>query len=81
MPDKEQTLARRKELDIALRELEKENKLIAVDLIDIFCPHSKCTYYSQNGMMLYRDEWSHPSVEAARLSGEIFYKKLAGQSK
>ena len=79
IPDRQQTLARREELDLALRELESKNKLIVVDLIEIFCPSSKCTYYSKNGMMLYRDEWSHPSVEAARLSGEIFYEKFAGK--
>jgi hypothetical protein len=65
------TLQRRASLDEILTGLAKEKLITVVDLMDMFCPGSTCTYYSANGTMLYRDVYSHPSVEAAQLSAPI----------
>lgn len=68
---KHQTLRRRAKLDETLITLRDQRKVTVVDLIDVFCPGKVCTYDSGDGQMLYRDVWSHPSVEAARLSAPI----------
>ncbi len=76
IPNKEQTLTRRKELDRALFRLSETNKVKIIDLIDIFCPTHLCTYVTPEGMILYRDEWGHPSIEAARKSEGIIRKAI-----
>lgn len=68
---KEQTLSRRAKLNGTLSELQSQGTISIVDLIDIFCPRKTCTYEAIDGQMLYRDAWSHPSVEAARLSAPL----------
>ena len=68
---KEQTLSRRAKLNEILSAFQNQGKLSIVDLIDVFCPRKTCTYEAVNGQILYRDERSHPSVEAARLSGPL----------
>jgi hypothetical protein len=73
---KQQTLRRRAELDEMLTTLRNQRKITVVDLIDVFCPGKVCTYDSSDGQMLYRDVWSHPSVEAARLSAPIIRNVL-----
>ena len=65
---KAETLARRKRLNSLLLGLQQRRFVTVVDLIDTFCPGEVCDYYSNGGEILYRDIWSHPSVEAARLS-------------
>ncbi|CAK6688298.1 acyltransferase family protein [Synechococcus sp. BA-124 BA4] len=76
IPDKEQTLIRRKELDTALARLSKTKKVKVLDLINIFCPTHLCTYVTPEGMILYRDEWGHPSIEAARKSEGLIRKAI-----
>ncbi|MGG6239086.1 acyltransferase family protein [Nodosilinea sp. AN01ver1] len=76
LPDKNESLVRRDALDKALRALENKGKIRVVDLFDVFCPNDRCTYSAANGEMLYRDENSHPSVEAARLSAPIIREIL-----
>lgn len=73
---REATLKRRISLDRILKDLEKQNKITVVDLFDIFCPETVCSYRSKNGEMLYRDAFSHPSVEAARLSSLVIRRAL-----
>ncbi len=73
---KSETLRRRQPLDTMLRELQQESGLIVVDLINVFCPGTTCTYESADGTLLYRDSNSHPSVEAARLSGPVIKTTL-----
>lgn len=65
---KKDTLKRRKNLDTIIYSLHNAGKISAIDLMDIFCPGDTCTYNAKNGQFLYRDVWSHPSVEAAQLS-------------
>lgn len=71
LPNKNTSLSRRKALDNTLLSLQHKNAIRIVDLFDIFCPADECTYYSADGQILYRDEFSHPSVEAARLSAPV----------
>jgi peptidoglycan/LPS O-acetylase OafA/YrhL len=70
-PGRRTSLLRRKELNEILSTLERARKVKVVDLFDIFCPRTRCTYNADNGELLYRDEHSHPSVEAARLSSPV----------
>ncbi|WP_081972563.1 acyltransferase family protein [Leptolyngbya sp. KIOST-1] len=76
LPNRRESLARRIELDKTLKVLEQEGKIRVVDLFDVFCPGDRCTYSASNGELLYRDEYSHPSVEAARLSAPIIRQIL-----
>jgi len=76
LPNRKASLLRRKPLDNTLSQLEKKGYIKVIDLFDIFCPYSQCTYNAANGNILYRDEYSHPSVEAARLSSETIRKAL-----
>lgn len=64
--DRNEALHQRKVLSELL--LKLSNQVSTVDLFDIFCPAEKCTSLSRDGIVLYRDEFSHPSVEAAKLS-------------
>lgn len=73
---KERTLARRARLDEVLSSLRDQGKIAVVDLINIFCPGEICTYEAADGEILYRDVWSHPSVEAARLSAPVIRNVL-----
>ncbi|MFN9660105.1 MAG: acyltransferase family protein [Cyanobacteriota bacterium] len=74
MPDRETTLERRKQLDKILNRVSTASEVMIVDLLDVFCPLDECTYYAKDGSILYRDESSHPSVEAAKLSGDVLYR-------
>ena len=62
------SLDRRKGLSDTLYKLQDSGVLSVVDLFDVFCEKEVCDYETSNGIILYRDVWSHPSVEAARLS-------------
>jgi hypothetical protein len=73
---KAETLRRRVDLDNVLKRLESERRIAVVDLMDVFCPGDVCDYQSTNGEVLYRDVWSHPSVEGARLSAPVIRKVL-----
>ncbi|MBE9138070.1 acyltransferase [Nodosilinea sp. LEGE 07088] len=75
-PNRAQSLARRAGLDTVLKAFaQKENNRV-VDLFDLFCPGDRCTYTAPTGEILYRDEYSHPSIEAVRLSAPIIRQIL-----
>lgn len=76
LPGRSESLLRRDNLNKVLISLEAEGKLRIVDLFDVFCPKDQCNYYAKNGQLLYRDEFSHPSVESVRLSSPIIRKVL-----
>ena len=78
---KEETLQRRAKLDQMLTDLSNQGKIKVVDLMDIFCPGKICTYDSANGEILYRDEESHPSIAAARLSAPIIREVLTSDGR
>jgi hypothetical protein len=70
----------RQDLDDVLMTLQDQGKIKMIDVFDVFCPDDKCTYTIPSGVVLYRDEYSHPSVEAARLVAPIFRKYLTAVS-
>jgi hypothetical protein len=76
LPSRSESLLRRDNLNNVLVSLEAEGKLHIVDIFDVFCPEEQCTYNAKNGQILYRDEYSHPSVEGVRLSSPIIRKVL-----
>jgi hypothetical protein len=76
LPSRSDSLLRRDNLNTVLVSLEAEGKLRIVDVFDVFCPKEQCTYNAKNGEILYRDEFSHPSVEGVRLSSPIIRKVL-----
>ena len=70
------TLERLAPLQQAQRELAQDSGIILVDLFDFFCPGQICTYGSRDTIVLYRDEWSHPSLEAARAVAPDVFRQL-----
>jgi peptidoglycan/LPS O-acetylase OafA/YrhL len=74
---KKETLQRRQPLDTMLKDLQANGEITVIDLFDIFCPGELCTYNAENGELLYRDEHSHPSIEAVRLSAPSIRAILA----
>jgi hypothetical protein len=76
LPSRSESLLRRENLNNVLVSLKAEGKLHVVDIFDVFCPEEQCTYNAKNGQFLYRDEYSHPSVEGVRLSSPIIRKVL-----
>lgn len=61
-----ETIARRSSLDRHLRSAERQvTNLKVLDLIDIFCPETFCTFFGERGMLLYRDR-THPTASASR---------------
>lgn len=56
--------ARRQAVSDMLRSLHSRGLLYRVDLFSVFCPDEICSYSTRKVSALYRDEYSHPSVEA-----------------
>jgi hypothetical protein len=81
MPSRSESLRRRENLNKVLISLENEGKIRIIDLFDVFCPEDKCSYNAKNGQILYRDEFSHPSVEGVRLSSAIIRKILTSSGR
>ena len=71
------TLARRASLDAVLRPLERDGRLIVVDLMDVLCPGATCTGRGRQGERLYRDRGGHPSIAAAQMSAPAIRAALA----
>ncbi|PKA27043.1 acyltransferase [Leptospira sp. mixed culture ATI2-C-A1] len=66
---KEETLSRRKPFHEKLLSIKNEHSnFYILDLMDIFCPEKECRFVNPKGDFLYRDEFSHPSVEASILA-------------
>lgn len=70
-PSRARSLSQRAALDNVLSALETAGQISLVDLFDVYCPEKQCTYNAENGQMLYRDEYGHPSVESARLAAPV----------
>lgn len=62
-----ETLHRQEPLTMLLDRLAAENIIALVDVFDIFCPGETCGYINPDGILMYRDASSHPTVEAAQL--------------
>lgn len=66
---REESLQRRRMYHDALLALQSKFENFGVlDLFDVFCASDVCRFYNDKGIFLYRDEWSHPSVEANLLA-------------
>ncbi|MEB3199888.1 MAG: acyltransferase family protein [Synechococcaceae cyanobacterium] len=76
LPDRTTSLQRRLPLDRVLQGLEQQGRLRVIDLFDLFCPGPQCTYNASDGTVLYRDEHSHPSIEAMRLAAPTIRERL-----
>ena len=76
IPGKIESIERREKLNKALSDLQSSNMIQIVDLFGIFCPNAACTYLGKDNSILYRDEYAHPSVEAARLSAPLIRSVL-----
>ena len=81
MPGKEESFSRRRALDTALRNLNEEGYVEVIDLFGLFCPNQECSYFGEDNIILYRDQDSHPSAEAARMSAPSIKKFLMEVSK
>jgi hypothetical protein len=77
---RKETLARMKYLDQVLDRLEQKGVLKTIDLMPIFCPGKICNYNGPGGIILYRDAKSHPTEEAAELSGKIIRDAIINQA-
>jgi peptidoglycan/LPS O-acetylase OafA/YrhL len=67
------TTARRRPLIDVLRKVEREYRNFHVfDPFDIFCPAEICGFFTTDNIPLYRDSWSHPSIEASLLMKPAF---------
>lgn len=74
---KEHTLEKLQYLNNVLKANALKHSITLVEVFEIFCPGKKCTYVDKKGNMLYRDEFSHPSREAAMRSSKIFENQLS----
>jgi hypothetical protein len=75
--DKDYTIKRRSELASILSQLQANQGLVVIDLMNLYCPHKQCTFLAKDGTVLYRDGNGHPSVEAAKMAGDIITGELA----
>ena len=74
---REESLERRRIYHDTLLSIQAKFKNFAVlDLFDVFCPSGLCKFYNREGVFLYRDEWTHPSVEAAILSQPLLLETV-----
>jgi len=71
-----ETLIRMEPLNHVLDRLEQKHIIKTIDLMPIFCPGEICNYNGPGGVILYRDSKSHPTEEAAALSGRIFREAM-----
>lgn len=74
---RQETLARRQSYHNILTELQsKHSNFYVLDLFEVFCPEEVCTFTNKEGIFLYRDEWSHPSVEANIIAQPLFLETV-----
>ncbi|SLN21096.1 O-acetyltransferase OatA [Roseovarius albus] len=78
---RDETLKRLKPLQSQLTTLKEEGVLQFINLFGFFCPGPVCNYGTNDTIILYRDEWSHPSLEAARAVAPDVARQLFGSSK
>ena len=70
---KVETLRRIAPLRQVLEEVQNDHRNFHIlDLLNVMCPGDWCTFQNDQGIFLYRDIWSHPSIEANFLSRPMF---------
>lgn len=60
------TIERFRPVTALLQSLVDAGKIHVLDLFEVFCPDEICEYTDRDGVLLYRDVYSHASLEAAR---------------
>ena len=66
---KSYSLKRRKPLTDVLNEVETANQNFRIlDLFPVLCPGETCGFFNSDDVCLYRDVWSHLSIEANYLA-------------
>jgi peptidoglycan/LPS O-acetylase OafA/YrhL len=66
------SIQRRKSLhDMLIDVQHSHGNFHVLDLYPVLCPGSVCRFYDDTGVFLYRDIWSHLSVEANHLSQNL----------
>lgn len=74
---RDSSLQRRSHYHKLLLQLEEElDNFHVLDLFDVFCADEVCRFYSEEGTFLYRDEFSHASVEACRLAQPVLLETV-----
>ena len=74
---REESLRRRRLFHETLLELQQKFSNFAVlDLFDLFCPGEICRFFDDKGIFLYRDKWSHSSVEANILAQPLLLETV-----
>jgi len=61
---------------LAAREQSHTNVQV-LDLFEVFCPGEVCGFFLDSGIALYRDEYSHPSIEAAVRAQPVLLDAIA----
>jgi len=66
---KEDSLERRKPYDLILDSIKRNHQnFYLLDIFDVLCPDKICKFYNDDGVFLYRDEYSHPGIESSTLA-------------
>jgi SGNH domain (fused to AT3 domains) len=67
------SIERRRPLQQMLEDMQRNNSNFHVlDLFPVLCPEDVCRVYNEQGVFLYRDEFSHLSIEADYLARPLF---------
>ncbi len=72
-----ETQRRQYPLRMILAQLESIDLVTVINLDSIFCPTNVCTFFGEDGTILYRDTSAHPSAGAARLSAGTMREQLS----
>ena len=70
--DRAETLERLQPIYDMLHETEAAGHIRVVDVLPVFCPAETCEYTDEDGVLLYRDVFSHASLEASIKARPIF---------
>ncbi len=74
---RDDSLERRRAYQETLLDVQRvNNNFFVLDLFDVFCPKDVCRFYNEQGTFLYRDEYSHPSVEANMLARPLLLETV-----
>ena len=71
-----ETQLRRRSIQTTFKDFAAGGKMTLIDVFDVFCPGPVCTYRAGDGRILYRDEHSHPSLEAMGLVAPVIRQSL-----
>ncbi len=75
-----ETQDRRQPVRSTLETFAARGTITLIDVFVVFCPGPVCTYRASDGRILYRDEHSHPSLEAIDLVAPIIRRSLLRDS-